>query len=79
MITQLTDSDGDGIYMWSTNAIPAGNWEVKVTMNYRWDENYGMNGEYRGSNIPFSVSTAGQPVTFTYDSNTHLLDILIDG
>ncbi len=37
----LQDPDGDGIYSFSTSAIPAGSYEAKVAYNETWDVNYG--------------------------------------
>jgi len=73
----LQDSDGDGIYSFSTSAIPPGNYEAKVAHNETWDENYGQGGVQDGPNIPFSVGT-NQTITFTYDPVTHVLDIEVE-
>jgi hypothetical protein len=40
----LQDPDGDGTYSFTTNAIPAGNYEFKVAINEDWPENYGQGG-----------------------------------
>ena len=70
----LQDPDGDGVYVFSTTSIPAGNFEVKVAHNESWDENYGAGGVPNGLNITFSVGT-NETVTFTYDPITHILDV----
>ena len=70
----LQDVDGDGIYSFSTDAIPAGSYEAKVAINESWDENYGQDGVPNGANIPFSVPD-GATVSFSYDHNTHVLEI----
>jgi glycosidase len=70
----LQDIDGDGIYNLSTNAIPAGDYEAKVTINESWDENYGEGGVPGGPNIPFTVPEV-TTVDFEYDSITHVLTI----
>lgn len=69
------DADGDGIYTFETTALPAGNYESKVAINESWDENYGQGGVPNGSNIPFNVPANNAPVTFSYDSRTHVLSI----
>jgi hypothetical protein len=51
----LQDPDGDGVYTFSTNQLPPGNYEAKVAINESWDENYGQGGVPGGANIPFSV------------------------
>lgn len=71
----LQDADGDGTYTFETTAIPPGSYEAKVAINESWDENYGQNGVPGGANIPFNVSASNQKVTFSYDSNTHVLSI----
>jgi hypothetical protein len=70
----LQDPDGDGIYTFITEDIPAGNYEAKVVINESWAENYGQGGVQNGPNIPFIVPTSGV-VTFSYDSATHILTI----
>ncbi len=71
----LQDPDGDGIYSFSTTAIPAGNYEVKVAHNESWSENYGAGGAQNGANIAFSVPEDGDRVVFSYDPVSHLLTI----
>lgn len=68
----LTDPDGDGVYTWSTDLIPAGNYEWKVTMDLSWDKNYGADGKEGGDNMTFSVPSDGTVVTFSYDSRSHV-------
>jgi pullulanase len=75
----LEDPDGDGIYTFSTHAIPAGNYEVKVAINESWDENYGANGAPNGSNISFSVPQACTEIFFSYNSATHVLTVSANG
>ncbi|MBK8024321.1 MAG: extracellular solute-binding protein [Chloroflexi bacterium] len=75
----LQDPDGDGVYSFTTSAIPAGDYEGKVAINMTWDENYGAEGARDGANIPFSVPADGTAVTFTYDSATNVLDIAVGG
>jgi pullulanase-type alpha-1,6-glucosidase len=70
----LQDVDGDGLYQFSTDAIPAGSYEAKITHNESWDENYGAGGVPNGPNIPFTVLPS-ETVTFDYDPVTHILTI----
>ena len=74
LVTSLQDPDGDGVYSWTTAAIPAGSWEVKVAHGRSWAENYGEGGAPGGANIVFSAP-GGKPITFTYDIATHLLTV----
>ena len=70
----LQDPDGDGIYTFTTTAIPAGSYEAKVAHDESWDVNYGAGGVQNGSNIGFTVP-ASATVTFRYDASTHVLTI----
>ena len=74
VVTSLQDKDGDGIYTYTTSAIPAGSFEVKVAHNLGWDENYGVGGVPGGANIPFTAP-GGKPITFTYDIASHVLTV----
>lgn len=71
----LQDPDGNGVYTFQTDAIPAGDYEVKVAINESWDENYGADGAQGGANIPFSVPEDGTVVYFSYVAATHLLSV----
>ncbi len=72
----LQDTDGDGIYFFSTDAIPAGDYEFKVAINEDWSENYGGGGVPGGPNIPFSV-TANAVVSFSFDSATNIPSVQV--
>jgi pullulanase-type alpha-1,6-glucosidase len=74
----LQDPDGDGIYSFSTKAIPAGNYEGKVAHNESWDVNYGAGGVEGGPNYTFTVPEKAV-VSFSYDPSTHLLTITAAG
>ncbi len=69
--TRGTDTNGDGVWKFVTDAIPPGQYEFKVTVGGSWDENYGRNGQRNGPNVPFTVSQAGQTVHFYYDRSDH--------
>ena len=49
--------------------LKAGNYEYKAALNGTWADNYGLNAEYYGPNIPLEVPADG-PVTFWYDHKT---------
>ncbi|MDJ1114352.1 pullulanase-type alpha-1,6-glucosidase [Microbacterium dauci] len=70
----MFDGDRDGVYEFSTNGLPTGSYEVKVAHGLSWDENYGADGVRGGENIAFTA-TAGKAVVFSYDSETHVLEI----
>jgi pullulanase-type alpha-1,6-glucosidase len=69
----LQDPDGDGIYSFSTTAIPAGNYEFKVALYEAWNISYPVN------NMPFSVNADGDLVSITFDSNTTAVDVTVEG
>ncbi len=65
--------NGDGTYS-GTFELAAGDYEVKVAHDGAWTENYGVDGKLEGDNYAFSMAADGS-VTFTYDSESHLLEI----
>jgi pullulanase-type alpha-1,6-glucosidase len=71
----LQDADGDGIYTFTTTALPAKDYAVKVAVGLSWDVNYGKGGVPGGGNITFTVAKANTPTTFSYDSRTHVLTV----
>ncbi len=73
----LQDPDGDGIYSFTTTALPAGDYEVKVAIDEDWFENYGAGGVLGGANIPFNVPVAGAEMRFDYDASTHILTVTV--
>jgi maltose-binding protein MalE len=70
--TALADN-GDGTFS-ATFELPAGDYEVKIAHDGAWTENYGVDGAADGDNYAFSMAADGS-VTFTYDVETHLLEI----
>jgi hypothetical protein len=61
------DADND---LWlATFDLTAGSYEYKAALNGSWADNYGLNAEYYGPNIPLEVPADG-PVTFWYDHKT---------
>lgn len=71
----LQDPDGNGTYTFTTTALPAGNYEVKVTHGESWDENYGADGAPGGANIAFTVEQDNDTVAFSYNAETHRLTV----
>lgn len=72
----LQDPDGNGTYAFQTNALPAGNYEAKVTIDQDWGENYGAGGVPGGPNIAYTVPVDNALVKFSYNASTHVLSIL---
>ncbi len=79
MLSWLQDVDGDGIYTFTTDALPAGEYAAVAAINRSADQTFGLNGEAGGENIPFSVAEDGETVTFTYDSNLNVMVITVGG
>jgi pullulanase len=79
MLSWLQDVDGDGIYSLSTDAIPAGEYAAKAAIGRSWDENYGLDGESNGADIPFTVPEDGETVSFTFDSNVNVIVVTVGG
>jgi hypothetical protein len=73
----LQDPDGDGLYGFTTQALPAGDYEALVTHGESWGESYGAGGAPGGANIPFSVPAAGTRMVFEYDPASHLLTVAV--
>ncbi|HET9908725.1 MAG TPA: alpha-amylase family glycosyl hydrolase [Anaerolineales bacterium] len=68
--TFMSDVDGDGIFTFVTDAIPAGNYEFKIATNESWSNpNYGQGGG--PDNIPFTVPGGGATVTFSFNTSNN--------
>nr|WP_255622168.1 pullulanase-type alpha-1,6-glucosidase [Tessaracoccus sp. OS52] len=65
---------GDGTWVFSTDDLPAGSYEIKAAVGGSWAENYGVGGVRDGANYTFSTN-AGEVVTVIYDETTHVLTI----
>jgi pullulanase-type alpha-1,6-glucosidase len=66
--SMLAYDPDDDLWM-ATFELAAGAYEYKAALNGTWDDNYGLNAEYYGPNIPLEVASDG-PVTFWYDHKT---------
>lgn len=71
--TTAMEQGDDGLYRLTID-IPAGEYEFKVAMDGAWTVNYGSDGAQDGPNYPLSVAADGA-VTFTYDPETHLVEV----
>ena len=69
----LKDQDGDGIYSFWTDLLPAGDYAAKIALDESWLHNYGAGGQLNGDLIHFTVGDA--PVGFSWNSVTHVLEI----
>ncbi len=75
LVTWMEDPAGKGVYTFTTKALPAGKYEVKVAINRSWTLNYGKDGAKDGANIPFTVFADNAEVYFEYDSSSHVLKV----
>lgn len=75
----LKDIDGDGLYTWSTESIPAGSYTVKAAIGQSWSESYGQGGSPTGADIAFTVPETGSTVDFRYNATTHVLSVQTEG
>jgi maltose-binding protein MalE len=71
----LAEGD-DGLFSGSFE-VPAGEYQGKVALDGSWTTNYGVDGVADGDNYTFSVAADGT-VTFTYDPETNLLEIVVE-
>ena len=69
LLSWMQDPDGDGVYAFSTNGIPAGSYETKVAADEAWDESY------PAGNVAFTV-VGGDTVTFTFDTATNDVNVV---
>jgi glucoamylase len=68
-LTHLTYDASDDVWQ-GTFPLPAGDYEYKAALNDSWTENYGLNAQPNGANIPLHLG-ATTPVRFYYDDKTH--------
>ncbi len=76
LATELSDLGG-GQFALTVNTIPTGNYFFKIALDLAWTTNYGLGGAPGGSDVPFFVPTDSTPVTFTWDSGTHVPDVIV--
>jgi len=65
------DDDRDGVYEYTTTALPAGGYEGKLVHDLSWDESYGTS---TGGNVAFTVAE-GDEIRFCYVLATHTVQI----
>jgi glycosidase len=71
----LEDPGGTGAYAFETTALVKGSYQVKVTIDESWNENYGLGGVPGGANIAFVVPADHAKVTFRYNATSHVLSV----
>ena len=71
----LQDPEGDGTYSFTTEGLPAGNYEMKAALYESWDVNYGEGGVQNGPNIAFSIAENCAATTFSYNGTSHVLAV----
>ncbi|MCD8326964.1 MAG: Ig-like domain-containing protein [Lachnospiraceae bacterium] len=68
---------GNGIYAYTFESVPAANYEFKIAIDSSWTENYGVGGYQDGSNYSVTVQET-QDVTVYYSDFSHLAVTSID-
>src|SRR5947208_14505851 len=63
--THLAYDASDDVWQ-GTFLVPAGNYEYKAALNNSWDENYGLNAQLGGANVPLGLASDSS-VKFYYD------------
>ncbi|MBN1562836.1 MAG: extracellular solute-binding protein [Anaerolineae bacterium] len=77
LLSWLQDPDGDGVFSFTTTAIPAGDYEVKAAANENWSVNWGADGSQDGPNLAFSVPEDGATMIFEFDSASGMLTVIV--
>ena len=67
--THLTYDASDDVWQKSFS-VPAGNHEYKAALNDSWNENYGLDAQAGGANIPLNLASDAS-VKFYYDHKSH--------
>ncbi len=67
--THLTYDANDDVWQ-GTFSLPAGSYEYKAALNDSWTENYGLNAQLGGANIPLNLASDAS-VKFYYDHKSH--------
>lgn len=66
----LQDPDGNGVYSFSTDQLPMGDYSFVIALNENFGTTYG-DGGLGGGNISFTITYNNEPVTITYNGTTH--------
>ena len=67
----MSDTDGDGVYTFTTNGLPAGNYNAKVALDEAWDISYPID------NVPFTVTSGGEQVIISYDTSDNAVSVRV--
>ena len=68
-VTHLVFDADDTVWQGTFN-VPAGSWEYKAPLNDSWDENYGLNAQRDGPNIPLNLADPTD-VKFYFERGTN--------
>ena len=68
-VTHLAYDANDDVWQ-GTFSLPAGAYEYKAALNDSWTENYGLNAQPGGANIPLDLASDAS-VKFYYDHKSH--------
>jgi pullulanase len=79
MLSWMQDVGGSGIYTWTAENIPTGDYTARFAFNRDGSETYGEDGTPESADLTFSVPEDNMPVAFTYDSTLNLMVINVGG
>lgn len=74
----LQDPDGDGLYIFSTRALPPGDYQVVVALGESDTETYGVGGTLGGDALSFTV-VEGSELYIGYDAVTKQITLSTEG
>lgn len=77
--TWLEDIDGDGVYSFTTTAIPKGDYEVSVATDEGKGDTFGTDGAKGGASIKFTVANDKDEIYFEFNATKHLLKVFPGG
>lgn len=76
LLSWLQDIDGDGVYTFSTTALPAGDYGFKIALNESFAVNYGVGGQ-NGDTVTFTIPNAGERLTINFTLATKAIDVIV--
>jgi pullulanase len=75
----MQDIDGDGVYVFTTSALPVGDYTALIAINESLDESYGAGGVLGKETIAFNVPNPNQEIYFGYNSLDHSVLVSSEG
>ena len=73
----LQDTDGDGTYTFTTDALPVGSYQFKVALDEGWDVSFGADGG--PGNVAFTVGRVGDLVSISFSPSDNVPTVTVQG